>query len=64
MTLQYLKSLKITKLRKEIKRVISWDRFDGCSRETIINRIELYEKKSSPKYCLFIQELKNTESQF
>ncbi len=64
MTVQYLKSLKITKLRKEVKKVISWDRFDGCSREIIINSIEKYEKKSSPKYSLFMQELKNAEPQF
>ena len=59
MTTQYLKTLKITRLRKELKNIITWDRYNGCSRETIINSINRYEKISSPKYNLFMQNLKN-----
>jgi hypothetical protein len=64
MTVEYLKLLKITKLRKELKRVITWDNLNGVNRDLIIKRIEEYEKKSSPKYCLFIQNLNNNEAQF
>tara|TARA_B110000285_G_scaffold152283_1_gene170020 strand:- start:339 stop:527 length:189 start_codon:yes stop_codon:yes gene_type:complete len=61
MTTSELKTMKITKLRKTLKNIITWDSglIKRSSREIIINAIKRYEKKDSPKYGLFMQNLKN-----
>tara|TARA_R110000772_G_scaffold60759_2_gene137099 strand:+ start:284 stop:469 length:186 start_codon:yes stop_codon:yes gene_type:complete len=57
MTIAELKSLKKTKLKKQLKTIITWDRYEGCSLETIIEAIDRYSQKASPKYGLFMQNL-------
>jgi uncharacterized protein YprB with RNaseH-like and TPR domain len=57
MTITELKSFKKTKLKKQLKTIITWDRYDGCNLETIIKAIDRYSEKTSPKHGLFMQNL-------
>ena len=61
MTIAELKSFKKTKLKKQLKTIITWDRYDGCSLETIIKSIDRYSEKTSPKHGLFMQNLNLTK---
>tara|TARA_R110002153_G_scaffold91493_1_gene222922 strand:- start:67 stop:246 length:180 start_codon:yes stop_codon:yes gene_type:complete len=58
MNISELKNLKITKLKKELKSIVTWKSYNGCSLETILNSIEEYSNIRSPKHNLFIQNLK------
>mgnify|MGYP003640551217 FL=1 len=61
MTISELKSFKKTKLKKKLKTIITWDRYDDCSLETILKTIDRYSEKTSPKHCLFMQNLNLTK---
>mgnify|MGYP003628835124 FL=1 len=57
MTISELKTLKITKLKKELKNIITWKSYKGCTLQTILNSIDEYSNITSPKHNLFIQNL-------
>ena len=57
MTISELKTLKITKLKKELKNIVTWQSYEGCTLQTILNSIDEYSNISSPKHNLFIQNL-------
>jgi len=58
MTIQEIKKLKITKLRKVLKKIIIWDNgIKIYTREALIQMVERYELPTSSKHFLFMREL-------